>query len=70
MKDELISRVKDLNDFKMKLQDFVKYYNFKCPHFGYKWTEISKDFWNRKKIHFIPAIRYRDVLMKRGLLSE
>jgi len=70
MKDELISRVKDLKEFKAKLQDFVKYYNFKRPHFGYERTKISKDVWRRKKIHFIPAVRYGDVLMKRGLLSE
>jgi len=70
MKDELISRVQDLKEFKMKLQDFVRYYNFKRPHFGYERTEISKDVWKRKKIHFIPAVRYRDVLMKRGLLLE
>lgn len=70
MKDELISRVKDLKEFKMKLKDFVEYYNFKRPHFAYERTEISKDVWKRKKIHFIPAVRYRDVLMKNGLLSE
>ena len=36
MKDELIRRVKDLDEFRRKLKGFVEHYNFKRPHFGYE----------------------------------
>jgi len=70
LKDELLSKVKDLEDFKSKLDAFIEYYNFKRPHFGYDRIEIEKDIWKRKKFIYIPANRYRPVLMERGIIRE
>ena len=70
MKDELISRVENLDEFRVKLPEFISYYNFKRPHFGYERTRIAKDVWKRKKIHYFPAVRFQDILVKRGILTD
>ena len=70
LKDELLSKVKDLEEFKARLDAFIEYYNFKRPHFGYDRIEVEKDVWKRKKFIYLPGERYRTILMERGIIKE
>jgi len=48
MKDELLSKVKDLKEFKAGLYTFIEYINFKRPYFGYDRIEGEKDVWSER----------------------
>jgi len=49
LNNELLSKVKDLEEFKARLDAFIEYYKFKRPRFGYDRIEIEKIVWTRKK---------------------
>ena len=68
LKDELLARVADLNEFKRRLPQFIEHYNFKRPHFGYERYQVADDVWKRRKFLYIPADRYRSILVKRALI--